>query len=170
MNSPAACFNYFSLAQCFLSPSRPALHARLSRFSLDCVFSINQSGDRIFKGESSQREILVLPVSRPSCSLSSAKILAVDEILADIVWGGEGGGWGDDNKLLSRSPWGFDARGRLAAPRIENIEFQQTGKKPCRPLFYYRKLKFGYKYGNIFHTKVTNPFQTIFHFRPFDCS
>ena len=41
-------------------------------------------------GESSQREILVLPVSRPSCSLSSAKILAVDEILADIVWGGGG--------------------------------------------------------------------------------
>ena len=69
-------------------PPRPALHARLSRFSLDCVFSINQTGDRIFMGESSQRAILVLPVSRPCFSLSSAKILAVDEILADIVWKG----------------------------------------------------------------------------------
>ena len=49
----------------------------------------------------------------------------------------------DDNELLRRSPWHFDARRRLAAPRIENIEFQQTGKEPCRPLFYYRKLKFG---------------------------
>ena len=64
MNSIAACFNYFSPAQCVLSPFRPALNARLSRFSLDCVFSINQTGDRIFMGESSQRKILVLPVSR----------------------------------------------------------------------------------------------------------
>ena len=88
MNSIAACFNYFSPAQCFLSPLRPALHARLSRFSLDCVFSINRTGDRIFMVESSQKEILVLPVSRPCFSLSSAKILAVDEILADIVWEG----------------------------------------------------------------------------------
>ena len=46
----------------------------------------------------------------------------------------------DDNKLLRRSPWGFDARGRLATPRIENIEFQQTGKEPCLLLFYHRKL------------------------------
>ena len=38
----------------------------------------------------------------------------------------------DDNELLRRSPWDFDARGRLAAPRIENIEFQQTGNEPCR--------------------------------------
>ena len=64
MNAIAACFNYFSPAQCVLSPFRPALNARLSRFSLDCVFSINQTGDRIFMGESSQRKILVLPVSR----------------------------------------------------------------------------------------------------------
>ena len=56
MNSPAACFNYFSPAQCFLSPPRPALHARLSRFSLDCVFSINRTGDRIFMGESAQEK------------------------------------------------------------------------------------------------------------------
>ena len=67
-----------------LSP-RPALHARLSRFALNCVFSINQTGDRIFMGESLQREILVLPVSLPRFSLSSANILAVDEIPADIV-------------------------------------------------------------------------------------
>ena len=133
MNSPAACFNYFSLAQCFLSPPRPALHARLSRFSLDCVFSINQTGDRIFMGESSQREILVLPVSRPCFSLSSAKIWQLTRSW-QILFGR------DDNKLLRRSPWGFDARGRLATPRIENIEFQQTGKEPCLPLFYYRKL------------------------------
>ena len=88
MNSIAAWFNYFSPAQCFLSPPHPALHARLLRFSLDCVFSINRTGDSIFMGESSQREILVLPVSRPCFLLSSAKILAVDEILADIVWEG----------------------------------------------------------------------------------
>ena len=37
-------------------------------------------------GENSQREILVLPFSRPRFSLSSAKILAVDDILADMVW------------------------------------------------------------------------------------
>ena len=133
MNSPAACFNYFSPAQCFLSPPRPALHARLSRFSLDCVFSINRTGDRIFMGESSQREILVLPVSRPCFSLSSAKIWQLTRSW-QILFGR------DDNKLLRRSPWGFDARGRLATPRIENIEFQQTGKEPCLPLFYYRKL------------------------------
>ena len=36
-------------------------------------------------GESLQREILVLPVSLPRFSLSSANILAVDEIPADIV-------------------------------------------------------------------------------------
>ena len=35
-------------------------------------------------GEGLQREILVLPVSRPRFSLSSANILAVDEIPADI--------------------------------------------------------------------------------------
>ena len=49
----------------------------------------------------------------------------------------------DDNELLRRSPWHFGARWRLAAPRIENIEFQQTGNEPCRSLFYDRKLKFG---------------------------
>ena len=37
-------------------------------------------------GENSQREIVVLPFSRPRFSLSSAKILAVDDILADMVW------------------------------------------------------------------------------------
>ena len=87
MNSIAACFNYFSPAQCFLSPPHPALHARLLRFSLDCVFSINRTGDRIFIGESSQTEILILPLS-PCFSRSSANILAVYEILADIVWDG----------------------------------------------------------------------------------
>ena len=37
----------------------------------------------------------------------------------------------DDNELLRRSPWDGDARGRLAAHRIENIEFQQSGKNPA---------------------------------------
>ena len=46
----------------------------------------------------------------------------------------------DGNQLLRRSPWGFDARGRLDTQRNEKIEFQQTGKEPCPPLFYYRKL------------------------------
>ena len=77
---------------------------------------------------------------------------------------GGGGGGVDDNKLLRRSPWGFDARGRLAAPRIENIEFQQTGKKPCRPIFYYRKLKFGYKYGKYFSYKSDQSLPNNFSF------
>ena len=51
-----------------------SLQARLSRVALG--FS------------SSQREILVLPFSGPCFSLSSAKILAVDDILADMVWEG----------------------------------------------------------------------------------
>ena len=46
----------------------------------------------------------------------------------------------NDNELLRRSPWHFDARWRLAAPRIENIEFQRTGNEPCRSLFYYSML------------------------------
>ena len=61
-----------------------SLQARLSRVALDCFFSIN----RTTGFSSSQREILVLPFSGPCFSLSSAKILAVDDILADMVWEG----------------------------------------------------------------------------------
>ena len=87
-------------------------------------------------GESSQREILVLPFSLPCFSLSSQQFWQLT--ISWQIWFGR-----DDNELLRRSSSGFDAGGKLAAPRIENIEFQQTGNKPYRPLFYYRKVRFG---------------------------
>ena len=134
MNSPAACFNYFSPAQCFLSPPRPALHARLSRFSLDCVFSINRTGDRIFTGESAQEKYSSYRLVAHVFRYLRQKLIWQLTRSWQILFGRDG------NQLLRRSPWGFDARGRLATPRIEKIEFQQTGKEPCPPLFYYRKL------------------------------
>ena len=134
MNSIAYCFNYFSPAQCVLSPFRPALHARLSRFSLDCVFSINRTGDRIFMGESAQEKFSSYRLVAHVFRYLRQKLIWQLTRSWQILFGRDG------NKLLRRSPWGFDARGRLATPRIEKIEFQQTGKEPCPPLFYYRKL------------------------------
>ena len=112
-----------------------SLQARLSRVALDCFFSINRttgfSWAKVHKEKFSSYRLAVHVFRYLQQKFWQLTI-------SWQIWFAR-----DDNELLRRSSSGFDAGWRLAAPRIENIEFQQTGNKPCRPLFYYLKVRFG---------------------------
>ena len=115
-----------------MSASGPSLHTRLPHFTLDCVFAINRTTG--FSCAKVQKEKL------SSYRLAAHVFRYLQQTFLQLtiswqIW------FRDDNELLHRSSRGFNGNGRLAA--AENIEFQQTGNKPCRPLFYYRKVRFG---------------------------
>ena len=118
-----------------MSAPGPSVQARLSRVALDCVFSINRTTGFSWAKVHKKK-------------LSSYRLAAhVFRYLRQTFWQLTIS-WQiwfrrDDNQLLRRSSKGFDRGGRLAAPPVENIEFQQTGNEPCRPLFYYCKVRFG---------------------------
>ena len=105
-----------------MSAPGPSLQARPSRVALDCVFSINRttgfSWAKVHKEKFS-------PYRLAAHVFRYLRQTFWQLTISWPIWFRR-----DDNELPRRSSRGFDGGGRLAAPPVENIEFQRERTLP----------------------------------------